>query len=221
MVLLNKQTNNISNINFHIGVLICIIFDTAGHNAQRFFFFLNKKYTNKSNKSNKNNAAMELAGWESGRHNISVIFTHFAVHNLFILSDGRLENSFCPVQTKMHSAFLPVHMGKVAYACWEIMKAILSHISGQLRGFRLPGRGWRCFWRGQWSVTLFDLSCACEGGANRSLKPSKGQGFLPGLQFLQVSSVAAPCIDYCHCNGVPPNVDVPSSGSEVELLQCR
>lgn len=134
------------------------------------------------------------------------------------------------VQTKMHSAFLTVHMGKVAYTvlaslsgfpCWEMMKAILSHIRGQLRGFPLPGRGWRCFWRGQWSATLFDLSCACEGGANRSLKPSKGQCFLHGLQFLQVSSVADPCIDYCHCNGVPPNVDVPSSGSEVELVQCR
>lgn len=102
------------------------------------------------------------------------------------------------VQTKMHSAFLTVHMGKVAYAvlaslsgcpCWEMMKAIFSHIKGQLRGFPLPGE-WLA--RGQWSATLFDLSCAYEGGANRSLKPLKGQGFLPGLQFFQVSSVADP-----------------------------
>lgn len=141
-----------------------------------------------------------------------------------------LETVSVLVQTKMHSAFLTEHMGKVAHTvlaslsgfpCWEMIEAILSHIRGQLSGFPPPRRGWRCFRRGQRSATLFDLSCTCEGSGNRGLKPSQGQVFLPGMQFLQVSSVADPCIDYCHCDGVPPNVDVPSSGSEAELVQCR
>lgn len=142
---------------------------------------------------------MELAGWKSGRHMISVICTHFALHNLFILSDGRLENSFCPCSDKdalciSHSTHW---QSGLRCACISVGFPMFgndeghpfSH-QGQLRGFPLPGRGWRCFWRGQWSGTLFDLSCACEGRANRSLKPSQGQGFLPGLQVLQVSSVA-------------------------------
>lgn len=40
---------------------------------------------------------------------------------------------------------------------------------------------------------------AGEGSADRRLKLTQGQGF---LQFLQVSSVADPCDDYCHCNAV-------------------
>lgn len=97
---------------------------------------------------------------------------------------------------------------------FQMIQAILSHIRGHLSGFSLPGRGWHCFWRGQGFAPLFDLSCTREGSANRSLKHSQGQGFLPVLQFLQVSSVA--CIDYHHCNSGPSTVNVSSSGSAAE-----
>lgn len=87
-----------------------------------------------------------------------------------------------------------------------VAKAVLASLPGfpmlgheQFCGFLLPGRGCCCFWRGQWTPTLFDLSCAGEVSADRSLKLMQGQGF---LQFLQVSSVADPCNAYCHCNAV-------------------
>lgn len=69
--------------------------------------------------------------------------------------------------------------------------------------------------RGQWSVTLDFRPFLCfSESANSCLKHS--QGFI----FFLVFSVDIPCIDYCTCDSVPPNVHMPSSRSEVERTRA-
>ena len=136
------------------------------------------------------------------------------------------------VQAKMDFTFPTVHMGEViacavlaslpGFPCWEVISAILSDIRGHTSVWPFAGGCCVWFWRGKWSAALDSaLSCACQRSGNRSLKPSQGHGFPLWLQFLLVSSVEVPGIDDCHCDSVPPNVHIPSAGSEAELVKCR
>lgn len=109
---------------------------------------------------------MELARWNSGRLTFQ-IFCHYSFcrSQPFYFAWWYAWKQFLSLfrQRCTHSTFQHISLSTRAkwpiralsgFPYWEMIKDILSHIRGHLNGFPLQGRGWHCFWRGQWSVTF-------------------------------------------------------------------